>query len=327
MNTNNIRSLYVSINKLLPFGKVGMGLICALLLISSCKKEEVPVPDVKDTSYYFEPLPTDTTEEASIRRAFMEKYGSHLLFNDTIQHEFRGVNVLGDSIWFTEKLDINYYIGSSYGTGTLHYTYELLSSLEYKKKATEFVETYVLPHFTNELQPYSWLVVNRIMYHDALHKITYPYSCSGQRATAVACNGVQRYNESQKKKLAVQVIISLMTQIETNNSDLFDEFTSISVRNYGVKFAESTITNKDNTEELRKAGFFSKGKNEWSVSTNGLYPDKDKDVADYITLVATYTMEEIQTSYGAYEKIIEKASVMRRLFQSLGFKFDDDLAQ
>lgn len=296
-----------------------------LSLFAACSKEDTPVPNIKDTSYYFEPLPSDTSEEAELRRAFSQKHGSHLLFTDTIQHEFLGMNFLGDSLYFTEKLDINYYIGSSYGTGTLHYTYENLTTIEQKRKAVEFVETYVLPHFTADLTPYSWLLVSRIAYHNALHQITYPYACSGQRATAVACNGVMRYNESQLKKLSIQVISSLSSQIVTNNSNLFEDFKAVSRRYYGNKFAEITISSKENTEYLRNAGLLSKGKNEWGNIVNGWYPTDDIDLTDYTTLVITYTMEQIQEMYGQYPLIIQKAELFRDAMHSLGFKFDDDL--
>lgn len=299
----------------------------ALGTVISCSDEETPVPNVKDTSYYFEPQPDDTTEEASIRRTFFETYGSHLLFNDTLQHEFLGVNFLGDSIWFTEKLDVNYFIGTSTNTNSYSYTYKLIKTLANKKLAVDFLETYILPHFTADLQPYSWLLVDTIIYYSN-GPTSYPYAASGQRATVIRCANLARYSETQKARLAIQPLSTLVAQIVNNYSDNFNSFKKISQAYYGRTFIDenTTLTTQQNTAYLRAAGFLSRGKNGWNMAANGYYPDESSDLSDYGILVVNYTLAQIEQMYGEWPVVIQKATLFRDILHELGYKFDDDLA-
>ena len=68
-------------------------LFCIIMLAGSfcaCQKEEELAPS--RTPNPFAPLPGATDEESKLREEFYKNTGCHLLFNDTLRHEYRGLD-------------------------------------------------------------------------------------------------------------------------------------------------------------------------------------------------------------------------------------------
>lgn len=107
--------------------------------MGACSGEDGLIADFDHPYTWFAPDPADTGEEAVLRREFYEATGSYLLFTDTLRHEFLSVDWKGDSVFFTEKLAIDYTIGDSYSGSTV-YSYEYLSGIEAKRAAVQYLK-------------------------------------------------------------------------------------------------------------------------------------------------------------------------------------------
>ena len=64
---------------------------------TSCSESGSMDVDIHDPSCFFEPSEDDNSLEANLRRAFQYKHNAFLLFNDTLQHRFNGLDINGDS--------------------------------------------------------------------------------------------------------------------------------------------------------------------------------------------------------------------------------------
>lgn len=300
----------------------------AISVMASCdKSEDDIVPNVKDTSFFFAPNDTCTDEESEIRRQFFKDHGSYLLFNDTIQHYFVGVNINGDSTYFTEVLDLSYSVNSSSFSisSSYEYTYTLLPNLTRKKNAVEFMEENILYHFTETLQPFSWLLVNRI-YCNTGTTTTTPVAATGERAIAVGLANLSRIRtEAQKKNFIQQILMAIVNKVISDNSLKFGAFTRISANLYSRTFTGYDNKTADEClQYLNSQGLLSRGKNEWSITTNGYYPTMDTDLGDYARLVIINDMETIETKYSQYPIIITKAKIMIECLQTLGYVFEKE---
>lgn len=306
-------------NKIKYQALLGMAIVC---LLAACEKEDAVVPNLKDTSFYFQPNDTCTDEESEIRREFFKTHGSYLLFNDTIQHYFVGIDINGDSAYFTEKLQISYSIGDV-NTNNTSVTFNLLPNLERKKAAVQFLEERILYHFTSDLQPFSWLLVNQINYR-YINEYTNPVATNGQRAIAVAFASLQRIrNEAQRKNYADQILSTLIVKIITDRPQLFTDFTDVSARLYSQQYEGYESASADEClKYLYGLGFLSRGKNTWNIVGNTYYPSQSSDLSIYGSLVAVNTWDQIVEKYGQYPMILQKARLMREALESIGYVFE-----
>src|SRR5574344_390899 len=185
---------------------------------TSCSNEEDEIiPNVKDTSFYFAPNDTCTDAVSELRREFFKNNGSYLLFNDTIQHYFIGMNINGDSAYFTEKLDLSYSVGDINNKNT-SYWFDLLPNLTRKQNAVTFMEENILYHFTTDLQPFSWILVNRI-YCKYISSTTNPVAATGQRSIAVALENLPKLRtDAQKQNFIQQILIAIVNKVITDQS-------------------------------------------------------------------------------------------------------------
>ena len=74
------------------------GCLCA------CQKEDPVVPN--GMSNPFATLPGATDEETKLREDFYKATGCHLLFNDTLRHEYKGLDGNGNPFYETELLPV-----------------------------------------------------------------------------------------------------------------------------------------------------------------------------------------------------------------------------
>ena len=110
-------------------------LFALLLLLASCGGEDALQPSNADT-YGFEVPQSDNSAEATLRRSFQEKYGSYLLFNDTLSNG--------------ELLDLGYNITAS--TYAYVYTFELDES-----PRTEWAAGSLFPNLLTAISSVLWV--------------------------------------------------------------------------------------------------------------------------------------------------------------------------
>ena len=281
-----------------------------------CGKEDALDADFKNPSANFMPDENDQSEEAQLRRQFFNETGSYLLFNDTIQRQYLGTDINGNDRYFIETVDLTYSVGQS-GTMNSYYSYTLLQTLEQKQLVTEFVRTYILNHLTGKLRPYSWFLCNVISsYKDSYSTPSKPYSASNQRCIVVAGNFlIQRdRTDAQKLQYAQRVLNGVVGQLVVNNSSAFSEFYKYSANYYSADYSRFGYDGRPSQTELYSMGFLS------STGTFA-FPSMSTDLSVYALMVIQYTDEQLQQQYGDYPIILEKAAVVRRVMQELGYVF------
>lgn len=299
----------------------------ALVLLSSCAKEEPIDVKVADTRYYFEPQPERTDDEAVLRRAFFDKYDIHLLFNDTLRHDSICPDFNGDTHYFTELIDMYYCVGN-YSVGSVQDRYKLFTTMEQKRRATEYLETQIQPHFSERMRPFSWLLVNEIAERaDEYSSWTYPYAITGERCIAIALSTYFKLTPARVPAFTQQVLNIIAVKIAKNNLNSLSGFRALSEAYYGQVFASDSIPNDENTRILREAGFFSKGKDSWGSALNGIYPKADADLADYVRMSITYSQDKIKELYGQYPVILRKDSAVRVALESRGFIYNPEVPE
>ena len=290
-------------------------LILVSVMAVSCSEDGV-TPHLKDTTLAFLPAADDNSEEAQLRRDFYQTYGSFLLFNDTLQHEALGKDVNGDMHYFTEVLDLNYQVGMSTESNE-KFKVTLMTDMDKKRAAVQYIKDYLLVHLTGKLKPYSWLLVDKIQ-RDFIGSVSSPYAATGQRAVAVACNLIPQLTEAQKVQYTAQVMNTIIAKLANDNATAFEEFLQVSKAYYDGEFT-APATNAENTALLNQVGFISRGANEFKQEANGLYPSQEQDIKAYARLVVASTAEANATKYADYPLVLEKCDIMRKTLKSLGY--------
>jgi len=294
-------------------------LIAALIIcLFSCSEDKIEV-SYKDATIPFVPASDDHSEEAEIRRTFFNNHGTYLLFSDTLQHIALGKDINGDVQYFTERLDISYEVGTT-GSSYSNFSFSSIPSLERKKVAVEYLESYITPHFTGKVAPFSWFMADKITrVHTLTYAVSNPYAAIGQRATAIASNLLPKLSDAQKVQYTRMVINEIIGQIAYNHSDSFSDFFSVSRSKYNGSFP-SPETNAENTALLAEQGFICRGTNEWNNETNGAYPNRELDIKAYARLVAAYSLDELRTKYADYPLVIQKCEIAYETLTSLGYR-------
>lgn len=282
------------------------------LVTISCSNEDAPNADLTDPREHFIPSDNETDEASELRRSFNSEEQSFLLFNDTIQKIYNGKNLNGEDSYFVEVIDLNYKVGSSYIT-TKPYTFSYLSTLEKKQAAVDFLKKYILVHLSKKLRPFSWLVVGNIYGRDQYNAILKPYAVAGERCIALAYALLPNFKtEAKKQEYANRQLLVIINNMVANYSTTFNEFKEVSNSKYSNYI--NVPEGKTALEVVRENGFLT---NPYDTK----YMSYDEDVTSYISLVISNTDEKINTKYGEYPKIIEKAQIFKKAMEKLGYTF------
>lgn len=176
----------------------------SLLLLAgclcTCQEEDLNLADLENV---FLPSPNATDESSELRRNFYEATGCYLLFNDTLRHEYGGVDAYGNPYYDTELLSLgwNYISGSSNPT---RYVYEYIETIEQQRKAAEWLQDYLMPYLGNVV-PYSLLVVNRIDHYvvdgNQYEYDSSPISASDFRCMALNISGLWDTDDLQRSSI------------------------------------------------------------------------------------------------------------------------------
>ena len=287
----------------------------AVMLMTACGEDDETLgTEYQDPTNNFIPNPSANDDTSVLRREFKEKYGSYLLFTDTLQHYQIGIDVNGDSKYFTELLNILYAVGQSLPlTDTQKYTY--FTDIEEQRKVVDYMDQYILNHITGKLRPFSWFLAKTIEVTDNQRRVTRPFAACGQRTIVVSLGQALRLSESGKKTLATRILNTIIGQLAQNNSDAFSEFFAIS----GVQYSRSMSVPEGTTREkyLFDNGFISP-----STSNANLYfPSQKDDLQAYSLVVISYTDERIENTYGQYPLVMNKIKMMREVLTKLGYVF------
>ncbi len=291
--------------------KTIIGCLLATVLLGACDEDDVET-GFRNPSLNFMPAADDNSQTASLRRGFFEETGSYLLFTDTLQHVYQGEDINGESVYFTELLDMAYSVGQT-TTTAVEYSYTYITDVEQQRQMVSFLKDYILTHVTGDLQPFSWFLCNRIQGKDTAGNPINVNSLTGQRCMAVACNYLllRDRTDAQKLSYANNILAGVMGRLAYNRSDLFADFVSVSASYYGQDYPSST---KPSNEELYALGFLS------SISAYS-YPSLETDLSTYVSVIIRSTEEQIEAQYGSYPLVMQKFRALRVELVQAGFKF------
>lgn len=293
--------------------------ILALTSFAGCSSEDELTAERDDRVDYFLPDPNATDEISVLRREFYKEQGSYLLFNDTLRNEPLGEDYNGDMKYFTETVDVSYSIGSS-STSVIKYYYELLQEKSDMLQSVTFLKERVLPHLSESLRPFSWLITHTITqeYNGSTEELN---ALSGERCIAIAVGDLAEMDSDEQESTAKSILATVITRMLNGKDSELQDFYSISEKYYNSSFSMSNYSdNNENMRKLNERGFIVPC---WLIEGiwmwRGRCPAKDKDLASYISLIFNNTEEYVRETYADYPIVLQKYDVLKGLFNSLGY--------
>lgn len=284
----------------------------------SCEKENVTPSKVRNP---FAPAPEATDATSELKREFYEKTGCFLLFNDTLRHEYMGVDAFGNPYYDTELLAMDWDLGTVKRDYILRYEY--LDGMAQQQKAYDFLVNN-LKSSLNKL-PYSILAVNKIELRKEdwmTGQVTWESKvCEiNSRCMAVAIEGL--FAEDVKPEVYVQDLCCtiIFPRLFVNEEDDWWGSKAYGFVEYdmGYGYYNKMDLYVETLEDLHREGFL--------VDVDEVnFPDVRQDASAYIKAVLLETEEEFREKYGQYWKIMEKYEIIKPLVEKeaedLGIKF------
>lgn len=207
------------------------GCLCA------CQQEDELSPS--HTPNPFAPLPGASDEEAELRTGFYEATGCHLLFNDTIRREYKGLDGDGKPFYETELVGLEYTITS---VGTSRFEFDYLQTLEQKRRAVRFLQNDLFPYI-KDIMPYSILIVDGMdeyqQFQDYYEYAGSPLTYSNMRCLALNVNRLWGLSENELKAFAQDVCCEMIfasfggDPLYNYTDGKAKEFFQVSISNYG----------------------------------------------------------------------------------------------
>lgn len=282
----------------------------------SCEKEKLTPSKARNP---FAPDPEATDATSKLRRDFYEKTGCFLLFNDTLRHEYKGLNAFGEPYYDTELLAMDWDLGAVKSGHTLRFEY---LNQEQQQKAYDFLVNDL--YDVIKTMPYSILVVNKMelsvedFYTGERTWVPQTFDMNS-RCLAIAIEGLFGDVEPMEfaQDLCCAIIFGSFGGSETNYWEGSEaiEFLNVNMWDYDYpKFWYGVTT----LEDLYPYGFI--------ADTNGdNLPTAVQDACAYIKAILFMTDQEFREKYGMYYQVMQKYEIMKPLAEKkaekLGIKF------
>lgn len=282
--------------------------------LAACQKEDHLTPS--DSPVLFAPQPGATDEESVLRREFYGKTGCHILFNDTLRHEYQGLDGHGKPFYLTETVGLEWNISSG---ADYRFTFDYLKTMDQKRKAVRFMENYLL-HYLEKIMPYSILVVNNMEQFDVSNGVKSmgnPLTYSSVRCVALNVSKLDETPESEWEAYAQDICCEMI--FVTIPEQEYQRF--IYVNPYGSMIY----------------GAEKYGDEEWDFSLEDLkgycgifedpYPDRyvteKEDAVAYIKACLLLTEDEFDEGYEVdyYSKIKQKYNIIKPIVEKSGIQF------
>lgn len=299
---------------------IGMLLAGMLGFLAACSSnEELLTPSGEDTNFFL-PKEDDHSAEAALRRDFFDETGVYLFFNDTLRHDLNGTDVNGAPVYATEVLNFRY---SLTGYNNAAYAFGYYQTQEEKAAAAEMIKADFLPHLSQNLLPYSILLVNgiressgRTRWKDLAYK-------SNIYCIAIDTKDVMHLGAGERREIAQAVLTKLVEKgiKDLNWDDYQGPFYDLIPEKVVNSFMGDLIPGWDRTqvEALYELGFISYYK-DWS---DEFYYDTPSsyDWEDFFKVVMNTPWEEIEAQYGAYSLLMQRLELVRQAILATGYKF------
>ena len=298
-------------------------LLILLLSVSACRQEENLTPSYARNP--FAPNEKDMDGESVMRRNFYSSTGCYLLFNDTLYHEYRGLNVYGQPYYETEVVGLEWNMTS---VNSSRFSFDYIESLQQKQQVTEFLKTYLIP-YVKTILPYSILVVENINKYDKVtgkyeyKYVASPLTYSNMRCLALGIKEIWELAETEYLSYAQDICCEMIfaswggdPQNDYEGSKA-EDFLFPNLFDYGSDKEDYDIPfglGTDNIEDFYELGFL--------VNTNEIYlPSAAEDAASYIKLCLLMTETEVRTRFADYPTILEKYDLIKPLVDETNIQF------
>lgn len=304
--------------------------ISLLILVGvACRKEDAPAPSTNWVNGF--DVPEGATDaESVLRREFLSETGCYLLFNDTIHKEFVRYNDNGEAIYSIETIDLSYSISSA-GRNKQSFTY--LPSIEQKKEAVKFVKDNLLSLMSEDVYPYSVLLVDSI-FSTSFHyeqgsdesgiygDRTFVRYYSGERCLAVSTGDIGQMEETDRKNAIRDIVSAMIVTKFSSNAEWTTSFFAYYEGLYGLVGGDLDYDYWEEAEgwnynpDVREFGFLS-GEINYGVYLTS--PIKDEDLRDYVNVLIIGEEEEFLNENEEFPIVIEKYGIMKRIVEEMGF--------
>lgn len=299
---------------------IGMLLAGMLGFLAACSSnEELLTPSGEDVNFFL-PKEDDHSAEAALRRDFFDETGIYLFFNDTLRHDLNGTDVNGALVYATEVLNFRYSLTGYYNAA---YAFGYYQTQEEKAAAAEMIKADFLPHLSQNLLPYSVLLVNGIRessYGSTWKDLAYK---SNIYCIAIDTKDVMHLGAGERREIAQAVLTKLVEKgiKDLNWDDYQGPFYDLIPEKVVNSFMGDLIPGWDRTqvEALYELGFISYYK-DWS---DEFYYDTPSsyDWEDFFKVVMNTPWEEIEAQYGAYSLLMQRLELVRQAILATGYKF------
>lgn len=297
--------------------------------LCACQKEDELTPSGTPNSFAAPSGASD--EEAKLREEFHKNTGCHLLFNDTLRHEYKGLDGNGNPYYETEMLGLEYVLT---GVSYTRFKFDYVQTLEQKRQATDFLQNDLLPYI-KDIMPYSLMVANRIdeyglsMSEDAggYEYVGSPLTYNNLRCLALNIGKLWELPTGERKSYAQEICCEMIfaswggdpTLNYTDEKSKAKAFFEVSNYNYRApKMSYNWMTGQ----------FFYKNPLEYGFLEDldaDYFPDTKEDAVAYIKACLSMTEEEFFEKYGAadmYGYTRKKYDAIKPLLDETGIKFN-----
>lgn len=292
--------------------KILIYIIACAGCFTACQKEDALSPS--NTPNLFAPQPGATDEESKLREKFYKTTGCHLLFNDTLRHEYKGSDSEGNPFYETELLGLEWELTA---VGYVRFKFDCLQTLEQKRSAVDFLENDLFPYIRT-IMPYSIIVANSIdIYQQDNGRYTYvssPLTYTNIRCMALNINQLWGLTQEERTAYAQDICCEL----------IFGSFGGSALYNYADGKAKAFF-------EVHQY-YYNYGKWGANILQSGFledpypdtYPSAKEDAVSYIKACLLMTEEEFWAKYrenDIFGTTETKYNAIKPLVEATGIKF------
>ena len=303
------------------------GILISMFVLAGCLcacQQEDKLEPIEVTNS-FATVPGATDEESKLREEFYKATGCHLLFNDTLQHEYLGLDANGKPVYKTELLGLEYQLTSF---TNFRFKFDYLQTLEQKREVTAFLQNDLLPYIQN-VMPYSLFVVNGMdEYQKNPAAVGYDYvdsplTYSNLRCLALNVSELWDLNAEGRKNYAQEVCCEMIfasfggTSTNKYTDGKAGQFFSVGYSYYST-LKELNLWGIVISYNPLEYGFLEDPHEEYFQSPK-------EDAVSYIKACLSMTEEEFFEKYGAndiYGYTRQKYDVIKPLLDETGIKFN-----
>ncbi len=284
--------------------------ILVISLLVSCDCDEDTTPSYADQAV-FEPLDTDMSETAQIRRDFYSTTGSYLLFTDTLRTVMSGIGVDGKPVARTELLDVMGYAMIGYGS-TTKYIYDYITDPEEQREAVRLIQDNLVWRMGKAL-PFSFFLVNKIAHWDSSKKnYVADTKLLGVRAYAISLNEGEAFADPEAY-FQNMIADMVRTKVQTMGEEELASFYDFSRQYYYEdKTAFGLPSTYSSDTEMWNYGFFT------DVYGHS-FPDSAYDLRAWLTAIITYSREQFEAKYGISAVMMNKYDALYGIVEDLGY--------